>query len=86
VDPLQPGEQFQLGLTVQNMGNTSAKNITMIVGGGSSGGSGETPQPGGVSGSGGEFTNFAPVNASNIQSPKTPLVRVIAATSYSFKK
>ena len=68
VDPLQPGEQFQLGLTVQNMGNTSAKHVTMIVGGGSSGGSGETPQPGGVSGSSGEFTNFAPVNASNIQS------------------
>ncbi len=68
VDPLQPGEQFQLGLTVQNMGNTSAKHVTMIVGGGSSGESGGTPQPGGVSGSSGEFTNFAPVNASNIQS------------------
>lgn len=68
VDPLQPGEQFQLGLTVQNMGNTSAKNVTMIVGGGSSGDSSGTPQPGGVSGSGGEFTNFAPVNSSNIQS------------------
>ena len=68
VEPLQPGEQFQLGLTVQNMGNTSAKRVTMIVGGGSSGDSSGTPQPGGVSGSGGEFTNFAPVNSSNIQS------------------
>ncbi len=68
VDPLQPGEQFQLGLTVQNMGNTSAKHVTMIVGGGSSGESSGTPQPGGVAGSGGEFTNFAPVNSSNIQS------------------
>ena len=68
VDPLQPGEQFQLGLTVQNMGNTSAKHVTMIVGGGSSGETSGTPQPGGVSGSGGEFTNFAPVNSSNIQS------------------
>jgi hypothetical protein len=38
------------------------------VGGGSSGVSGgETPQPGGVSGGSGEFTNFAPVGASNIQ-------------------
>ena len=68
IDPLQPGEQFQLGVTVQNLGNTIAKNVTMIVGGGSSGTSGGTPQPGGVSGGGGEFTNFAPVGSSNIQS------------------
>jgi hypothetical protein len=69
VDPLQPGDQFELGMTVQNMGNTKASRVTMIVGGGSSGGSdGGTPQPGGTSGGGGEFTNFAPVGASNIQS------------------
>ena len=68
VDPLQPGEQFQLGITVENMGNTIAKGVTMIIGGGSSGTSGETPQPGGVSGGSGEFTNFAPVGTSNIQS------------------
>ena len=70
VEPLQPGEQFQLGMTVQNMGNAAAKHVTMIVGGGSSGGgSGEgTPQPGGTAGGGGEFTNFAPVGSSNIQS------------------
>ena len=69
VDPLQPGEQFALKMTVQNVGNANAQRITMIVGGGSSGGSdGGTPQPGGVSGGGGEFTNFAPVGASNVQS------------------
>ena len=69
VDPLQPGEQFSLKMTVQNMGNANAQRVTMIVGGGSSGTSGgETPQPGGVSGGGGEFTNFAPVGASNVQS------------------
>ena len=67
VDPLQPGEQFKLNMTVQNMGNARAQRVTMIVGGGSSGTSGETPQPGGVSGGGGEFTNFAPVGASNVQ-------------------
>ena len=50
------------------MGNTKAKRVTMIVGGGSSGSSGGTPQPGGVSGGSGEFTNFAPVGTSNIQS------------------
>lgn len=68
VDPLQPGETFQLFITVQNMGNSSAKNVTMIVGGGSTGDSSGTPQPGGVSGGSGEFTNFAPLGASNIQS------------------
>jgi hypothetical protein len=51
------------------VGNASAQRITMIVGGGSSGGNGGgTPAPGGVSGGGGEFTNFAPVGASNVQS------------------
>jgi len=68
VDPLQPGEQFSLTMTIQNTGNAGAQRVTMIVGGGSSGGTGgETPQPGGVSGGGGEFTNFAPVGASNVQ-------------------
>ncbi len=69
IDLLQPGEQFTLTMTVQNSGNAKAQRITMIVGGGSSGGSASgTPQPGGVSGGSGEFTNFAPVGASNVQS------------------
>ncbi|GAB4486207.1 MAG: hypothetical protein Fur0016_05760 [Anaerolineales bacterium] len=69
LQPLQPGAQFALQLTIQNMGNADAKNVTMIVGGGSTGsGSGGTPQPGGVSGGSGEFTNFAPVGSSNVQS------------------
>jgi|RhiMetdeSRZDD1v2_1073273.scaffolds.fasta_scaffold179913_2 hypothetical protein len=67
IDPLQPGEQFNLAMTVQNTGNVQAQRVTMIVGGGSSGTSGLTPQPGGVSGGSGEFTNFAPVGASNVQ-------------------
>jgi hypothetical protein len=70
VDPLQPGEQFTLTMTVENTGNVGAQRVTMIVGGGSSsGGSTDgTPQPpGGVSGGSGEFTNFAPVGASNVQ-------------------
>jgi hypothetical protein len=72
VDPLQPGEQFTLTMTIQNNGNVGAQRVTMIVGGGSSsGGTSDngTPQPGGggVSGGSGEFTNFAPVGASNIQ-------------------
>lgn len=69
IDPLQPGEQFTLDLTVQNVGNIKAQRITMIVGGGSSGSNGSgTPQPGGVSGGSGDFANFAPVGASNVQS------------------
>jgi hypothetical protein len=70
VDPLQPGEQFLLEMTVQNTGNVGAQRVTMIVGGGTSSGSNNgTPEPGGggVSGGGGEFTNFAPVGASNVQ-------------------
>jgi hypothetical protein len=67
IDPLQPGEQFNLAMTVQNAGNARAQRVTMIVGGGSSGTSSLTPQPGGVSGGSGEFTNFAPVGASNVQ-------------------
>ena len=69
IDPLQPGEQFALNLTLENMGNLKAQRITMIVGGGSGGGSASgTPQPGGVSGGSGDFANFAPVGASNVQS------------------
>ncbi len=67
--PLQPGYQFTLSLSVQNVGNIPAKGVTMIIGGGSASGSGSgTPQPGGVNGGSGEFTNFAPVGTSNIQS------------------
>jgi hypothetical protein len=68
MDPLQPGVQFTLTMTVENTGNIGAQRVTMIVGGGSSSGSSNgTPQPGGVSGGSGEFTNFAPVGASNVQ-------------------
>jgi len=69
VDPLQPGEQFTIKLNAVNVGNAKAQRITMIVGGGGSGSSsGGTPQPGGVSGGSGDFANFAPVGASNVQS------------------
>ena len=69
VTPLQPGTQFTLQLSVQNMGNTTARSVTMIAGGGSSSSSsGGTQEPGGISGAGGEFTNFAPLGSSNVQS------------------
>jgi hypothetical protein len=73
VEKLEPGVRFTLRLDAQNMGSATAKRVTMIAGGGSASGgpgTGGTPDPGagGVSGSGGDFSNFAPVNASNVQS------------------
>lgn len=69
IQNLQPGTMFNLDMTVQNVGNAAAKAVTMIVGGGStSSNDGGTPVAGGVSGGSGEFTNFAPVGTSNIQS------------------
>lgn len=67
VVPLQPGVQFQLSLTIQNVGSLPAKDVTMIIGGGSASGGKGTPQAG-VSGGSGEFTNFAPLGTSNIKS------------------
>jgi len=81
ITPLQPGLQFNLTMTVNNKGNSTANRISMIVGGGSgtSGGDGGTQQPGGISGSSGEFTNFAPIGSSNVQS----LGQISAGTSLS---
>jgi hypothetical protein len=67
IEPLQPGSRFTLHLDVQNLGSGDARRITMIAGGGTAG-DGGTPGPGGVSGGGGDFSKFAPVNASNVQS------------------
>jgi hypothetical protein len=68
IDPLQPGVQFELNMKVQNVGNDLAKRVTMIVGGGSASSGSLTPEPGGISGASGEFTNFAPIGSSNVQS------------------
>jgi hypothetical protein len=69
VIPLQPGSQFNLDLDVKNVGSSTAKQVTMVVGGGgSSGSAGGTQEPGGISGINGDFTNFAPIGASNVQS------------------
>jgi hypothetical protein len=71
VVPLQPGTRFTLELDIQNVGSANAKRVTLIAGGGSAsgggGGDGTPTGPGGVSGGGGDFTNFAPVDASNVQ-------------------
>jgi hypothetical protein len=69
LDMLKPGSRFGLELQAENVGNGRAQRVTMILGGGtsSSGGAAGTPEPGGVSGTSGDFGNFAPVAASNVQ-------------------
>jgi hypothetical protein len=68
---LSPGTRFTLRMTIVNVGETPARRITMILGGGTIGGADQgTPgagNPGGLSGSGGDFSNFAPVGSSNVQ-------------------
>jgi len=69
VETLQPGTRFSLNLNVHNVGNDDARRVTMILGGGSSSSTdvNGTPVPGGVDGGSGDFGNFAPVDASNVQ-------------------
>ena len=69
ITPLQPGNQFALTLTVSNTGNTTARRISMIVGGGNISSSGYgTPDTSEISGASGNFTYFAPIGSSNVQS------------------
>ncbi len=70
IPQLQPGSQFVVEMNVENLGVLPARRVTMIVGGGSTtGGSvdGTPDSTGGISGAGGEFTNFAPLGSSNVQ-------------------
>ena len=67
VDPIQPGSIFNLKLAITNLGKVDAKGVTMVLGGGvTTGDQSGTPQAGGVSGSGGDLTNFAPLGSSNL--------------------
>lgn len=74
IDPLQPGSTFKLTLDVSNVGNAEARNVSLVFGGGAiSGGSGSgsggvevTQDPGGVSGSGADLSNFLPLGKSNV--------------------
>lgn len=71
---LQPGTRFVLELDVANVGNADARGVTMVAGGATlspadPGDPGSPQGPGGgVSSSGGEFTHFSPLGASNVQS------------------
>jgi len=64
---LQPGTIFELTLNLKNLGNGTAKSVSMVMGGGTVETNPEgTPQPG-ISGSSGDFSNFAPLDSSNIK-------------------
>jgi hypothetical protein len=64
---LQPGTIFELSLNLTNLGNASAKSVSMVLGGGTVETNPEgTPQPG-ISGSAGDFSIFAPLDSSNIK-------------------
>jgi uncharacterized repeat protein (TIGR01451 family) len=67
-EQLQPGSRFALTMTVENLGEANARNVTLILGGGSGGGStvDGTPEPGGLAGASGQFTEFAPIGTSNV--------------------
>lgn len=67
-EQLQPGSRFALTLTVENQGEANARNITLVLGGGTGGAStvDGTPEAGGLEGAGGTFTEFAPIGSSNV--------------------
>jgi hypothetical protein len=65
LEKLQAGNLFNLTLDIQNLGNTSARNVTMVLGGASITADG-TPTAGGVSGGGGDLSKFAPMGSSNL--------------------
>lgn len=69
---LSPGVQFALQVQVANMGRQDARNVTMAIGGATASssqnsGDGENSNNSSVSMSGGDFTHFAPIGASNVQ-------------------
>ena len=67
IEILQPGTSFELFLEIKNLGNAPAQAVSMVMGGGSVEINPEgTPQPG-ISGGEGEFTNFAPLDSSNVK-------------------
>lgn len=69
VEPLTAGARFVLNITVTNRGNATARRVVAVLGGGGSagGGSGTPTAPGGgIGAGGGDFSNFAPLDASNV--------------------
>jgi hypothetical protein len=67
--PLQPGSVFNLTVQISNQGDTGARQLSMILGGGGTTGNNPsgTPDVSGISGASGNFGTFAPVASSNVQ-------------------
>lgn len=67
LEKLQAGNLFKLTLDIQNLGNATARDVTMVLGGATATGGGEgTPVSGGVSGGGADLSKFAPLGSSNL--------------------
>lgn len=68
ITPLQPGSTFKLSVDVINLGNSDARSVSLVYGGGVSLSSNEqgTPSYSGVSGTSGDLVNFAPIGKSNV--------------------
>lgn len=65
--PLEAGMIFNLELDVINMGDKSARDITLIIGGGSVDYSSSGLAPSGITGAVADFSNFAPYNTGNLR-------------------
>lgn len=69
IEKLQAGNLFKLTLDIQNLGNATARDVTMVLGGATVTTSGDgTPASGGggVSGGGADLSKFAPMGSSNL--------------------
>ena len=69
VDPLQPGSMFDLTMEIENLGTSTARSVSMVLGGGviPDSTAGGTPVPGGGgTSSGADLANFAPLGSSNV--------------------
>jgi len=65
LEKLQAGNLFNLTIDIQNLGNMTARSVTMILGGATISADG-TPTSGGISGGSGDLSKFAPMGSSNL--------------------
>ncbi len=64
-EKLQAGNLFKLTMNIRNLGNSPARNVTMVLGGATITSDG-TPSSGGISGGSGDLSKFAPLGSSNL--------------------
>jgi len=67
IDPLQPGSSFKLSINLSNAGSADARAVSLVFGGSTITTNPDgLPQTGGVTGSGGDLSVFAPIGKSNV--------------------